>query len=298
MQDITLPEGLRLNEESPTNDQSGAGFATIDVSTRLCTGRIHLHGAQVTAWQPRGASEPVFWQSTQAQLASDKAIRGGVPISFPWFADGRSHNQKPAHGLARLADWKLVDASSTPGGEVTVRLRLDDETLAKSKFAPDAEVTLVVTMGVAVQMSLVVRAGSAACHFEDAMHNYFHVGDVTRASVKGLDAARYLDKVSGRDGQLQEGPVTFSGETDRVYQSVASASIVDPVLNRTIRIEKSGSESTVVWNPWSKRSEKDFGMAPGEWQQMVCVETANALADEVYLEAGEKHVLSQVISLG
>lgn len=298
MQDITLPEGLRLNEEAPTHEQGHSRATSIDVSTKLCTGHIELHGGQVTAWQPRTAAEPVFWSSSQARLSDDTAVRGGVPISFPWFADGRTHNLTPAHGLARMAAWTLVDASSTSGGEVTVRLRLDDTVLRTAHFAPDAEVSLVVTMGVAVQMSFIVRAGSAACHFEDAMHNYFHVGDVTKASVTGLDSARYLNKVTRRDGQLQEGPITFTGETDRVYQSVANTSIIDPVLGRTIRIEKSGSENTVVWNPWSERSVNDFGMAPDEWQQMVCVETANALADEVYLEAGEKHVLSQVVSVG
>ena len=287
MSQIARPDGLGW----------GNGAHAIEVSTPLCTGKILLRGAQVTEWTPHGA-QPVLWSSANAVSTPDKAFRGGVPICFPWFGDGRSHRHSPAHGPARLAMWALSSADSTPGGEVSLGFDLDPQVLASVGFAADAQVRLLVSMGAALQMSLVVRAGSKSCHFEDALHNYFAVSDVTSTHIVGLDAARYLDQLAGRDGQLQAGTITFDGPIDRVYQSVANVAIVDPGLGRTIHIEKSGSGSTVGWNPWTPHPERHLPMAPGEWQHMLCVETANALADEVYLEAGEEHVLSQVISLG
>jgi glucose-6-phosphate 1-epimerase len=66
-------------------------------------------------------------------------------------------------------------------------------------------------------------------------------------------------------------------------------------MRRRIIVEKSGSATTVVWNPWIAKSAAlpDFGN--DEWPGMLCIETANAADDAVTLAAGAKHVLTATV---
>src|SRR5690606_23979067 len=116
---------------------------------------------------------------------------------------------------------------------------------------------LAVSVGHDCSVGLTVtNTGTEAFDYEAALHTYLHVGDIHQAAVTGLDGAHYFDKVLQTDAR-QDGPITVSGETDRVYTSTATVLVHDPVLGRTLQVEKSGSPTTVVWNPWvEKRSEE------------------------------------------
>jgi glucose-6-phosphate 1-epimerase len=143
-------------------------------------------------------------------------------------------------------------------------------------------------------LELVVdNVGAAECPVQEALHTYFAVGDVRRASVLGLAGAAYVDKVRGGARGVQDAaPLRFDGETDRPYLATeATTTIVDEAWNRRIVVEKEGSRTTVVWNPWAAkaRAMPDFG--DDEWPAMVCVETANALEDAYVLAPGDRHLL-------
>jgi D-hexose-6-phosphate mutarotase len=132
----------------------------------------------------------------------------------------------------------------------------------------------------------------------EALHTYFQVGDIHQTTVQGLDGTEYQDKVSPYATVRQVGAVRFAGETDRVYiHTKADCLLEDPVLGRTIRVAKSGSAATVVWNPWSDKAKNLADMAAGEYQNMVCVETVNAAPDPVTVAAGEQHVLVAMLSI-
>lgn len=251
-------------------------------------GAVYDHGAHLVSWAPTGA-EPVLWLSEKTHLEADKPIRGGVPICFPWFGPGRSKDMQPAHGTARLATWALE--SLTEGDEPTITYTLTSDDVPDPQGSWRA--TYAVTAGAELTLSLTVEnTGDQPFSFEEALHTYLTVGDVRQVSISGLDGAAYLDKAPGGADATQQGDITITGETDRVYSSTAEVVVTDPTLGRALSVSKEGSATTVVWNPWVDKAAAmpDFG--DDEWAGMLCVETANALDDAVELAPGESHTMT------
>ena len=284
-----LPPSVRLEEEH--------GLPCLQISGPQATARVFFHGAHVAAWQPSHAAAPVVWLSRHSLFEDSKPIRGGVPICFPWFGPHPSDKTVPAHGFARLADWTLTDAAETGAGAVTLALRLPD---IQSPGAPSATFALThrIAIGRELTMTLeVVNQGTEEFIFEEALHTYLAVRDITAVAVTGLGRTEYLDKTEGfarrREG---DGPIRFTAETDRVYLDTATrVHVDDPGLHRRITVSKDGSRSTVVWNPWidKARAMSDFG--DDEWREMVCVETANVGDARVRLSPGGVHTMTAVV---
>lgn len=294
MTDSSLPDGIAEVEAE-------GGLPALSVRTQASEGLVYRHGAHVMAWTPAGA-EPVLWQSGKSEYAPGKPIRGGVPVCFPWFGPGRTGAMAPPHGLARLVPWRLLAAAADHDGTALLRLELTAADVAgqpaADAFPADAVLRYDVRLGRSLELSLTVEAGGTALDFEEALHTYLTVGDVTKVRVRGLDSARYLDKtLAGTPERIQEGDVTFDGETDRVYFSAGAVTVDDPVLDRRILVEKSGSAATVVWNPWIAKAAAMPDYGNDEWPGMVCVEAANALDAAITLEPGESHTMRQQISI-
>ena len=287
---VDLPPSVNLVE-------AGGGLPALRVSTPLAEAEVYLHGAHVASWVPAG-HDPVIWMSKASRFTPTEPIRGGVPICFPWFGPGREPGMSPAHGFARLADWRLVGASDDDS-VVTLTFRLGSEDVKGSAGAErwnhPFEATYTVVVGGELTLSLAVHnPGDEEYSYEEALHTYLHVQDVTAVTVEGLDGAQYLDKApdGGPDLRTQSGPVTFTGETDRVYHSSGTAVIVDPARARTITVSKESSADTVVWNPWTAKAAAMPDYDDAEWPTMVCVETANALDNAVVLAPGASHTMS------
>lgn len=264
------------------------------------SGTVRTYGAHVMSWAPTGA-DPVLWVSSQAKDSVGEAIRGGVPICFPWFGPGRSGDLKPAHGFARITEWKLADRiSEDDAAAATARFILTHEDIdpqLRGAFPHPFRAVYTVDFGAELIMSLTVtNTGSTAFEFEEALHTYLSVGDSRRISIDGLDGARYFDKVAQQEEQ-QSGAVTITDETDRVYHSQDTVRVKDPAMGRTITVAKEGSANTVVWNPWTEKSKAMDDFADAEWQSMVCVETANVLGDAVHVDAGKSHTMTQRLSV-
>lgn len=269
-------------------DAGTGSLPRVVVTGDLASAEVYLHGAHLTKFQPRGAT-PVLFMSGKSWFEANKPIRGGVPVCFPWFGPKAGSPESPAHGFARIRDWELESCARQPDGAVRVALSLDgDESALRLSF----------TIGRALDMELEARSKTAFT-FEEALHTYFRVGDVRRVSVEGLENVHYLDKTDAfrRKTQPPEA-IRITGETDRVYLNTRAACIVrDPVLERTIRIEKEGSDTTVVWNPWIAKAKAmpDFG--DDEWPEMICVETANVGDSSIRLEAGQTHRMKVRVTL-
>jgi len=253
-------------------------------------GRLTLQGGQLLHWRPRGA-DPVLWLSPQARLAPGAAIRGGVPVCWPWFGPHPDRADFPAHGFARTARWEPVAA--VPEGEgVRLTLALVRDAAGYRLFPQRARLTLELRLGEILEMALVTR--NEDCRpftLSQALHAYFRVGDVERIRIHGLANHAYLDKTRGLRRLRQHGPVRLEGETDRVYLDATGPVIIeDPDRERAIRVEKGGSATTVVWNPGAVkgRAMGDVGEA---WREFVCVEVANALPDARALPPGAVHRL-------
>jgi glucose-6-phosphate 1-epimerase len=256
---------------------------------------VALQGAHVVTYQPRGQA-PVLFLSRGAVYRAGKAIRGGIPVCWPWFAQHPADPSKPMHGFARTAMWQ-VSATGVIEDATELRLALvdSDDTLALWPHAFALE--LAVTVGARLQVELIARnTGAEPFTCGGALHSYFHTGDVRDIAIHGLDGCTYIDKVDGGGQKTQRGPITIDAETDRIYlDTIADCVIDDPNLGRRIRVAKSGSHTTVVWNPWVERAAQIADFSPEEYLSMICVETTNAAEDTIVVPPGGEHRLLATI---
>lgn len=257
------------------------GLPAIRIETDYSIAEIYQHGAHVTGFQKKG-EPPVLFMSAASDYDAEKPIRGGVPLIFPWFG-GREGMF--AHGFARLAEWNLLETLATPDGSVRLYFRLPSD--------ENFEVDFIVTVGTSLAMELLVtNTGSSDFNFETCLHTYFQIGEISQIAVSGLEDTPYRDQLLATGISPAGAPIRFSGEVEHVYQdTAATVEIHDPVLKRTIFVRKSGSKSTVVWNPWIDKSQRmpDFGDA--EYLQMVCVESGNIRENAITLSPGERSSL-------
>ncbi|MGM0384402.1 MAG: D-hexose-6-phosphate mutarotase [Actinomycetota bacterium] len=257
------------------------GLPVVGVSSAKGTATVHLNGANVTSWIPAG-HDPVLWLSPGSDFTPGRPIRGGIPLCLPWFSKGPDGDKEPMHGTARLARWELRDAVDDEG-TVTLNLALTQ---------PGWEAALAVTVGDALVLELTTRnTGETDLTVEEALHTYFAVKDVSGIEVRGLDGARYFDKVIGVQA-TQEGDLVLADRTDRVYENTGRVEIVDPGLGRTISIAKEDSANTVVWNPWAETVKGLADVPDDAWPSFVCVETANVGSNATVLAPGESHVIA------
>lgn len=273
-----------------TIDEGRGSLPRLVVSSDLASAEVYLHGAHLTSFQPRGA-RPLLFMSEKSHYDAAKPLRGGVPVIFPWFGPRAGAPDAPMHGFVRTRAWGLESCAPQPDGSVRVALTLTGDASTLSLWPHPFSLRLVFTVGRSLGIEMEVRAGDAPFSFEEAFHTYLLVGDVRQVRVDGLQNAEYVDKVDAfkRKTQPPE-PIRITGETDRVYVNTrAACAVQDPVLERTLIVEKENSSSTVVWNPWinKARAMPDFG--DEEWPSMICVETANVGDAAVRLDAGQAH---------
>jgi D-hexose-6-phosphate mutarotase len=266
------------------------GFTVADVATRFGTARIALQGAHVMTYQPAGHA-PLIWLSKFAKFAPGKSIRGGVPLCWPWFGPHATDAKLPGHGFARTVPWQLLDAKLLPDHRVRLEFELVQTEATRALWPHACTVRNIVTVGPELEVELATtNTGTAAFELGQALHTYFEIGDIRKATVTGLANCDYIDKVDGGARKAQHGAVSFSGETDRVYLGTRGhCEIHDPALGRRIVVTSTGSRSTVVWSPWAEKADKMGDFGTDGWTAMVCVETANAVEDVIQLAPGATH---------
>ena len=248
------------------------GGAVIDVATRAGHAAIALQGAQVLHWQPAGQSHDVLWLSPLARLGGGKAIRGGIPICWPWFGM-HSDTAKPQHGYARNAPWRLTAAKRT-GEDVHLDFQLAADCAGRDHLDGTAELRFRVSFGASLDIALeTTNVGAKPLTITQALHTYLRVGDISRISISGLDAMTYRDNTDGGREKRQAGLVTMPRETVALFDEAPATHILtDPVLARRITVTRTGGASTVVWNPGDAAA--DMGDIPPSGQRdFVCIES-------------------------
>ncbi len=259
---------------------------------------VALHGGHILSFRPRD-QEPVLWISSQARFETGRAIRGGIPVCWPWFADHPSDKAKPAHGFVRTAVWSVSESETLADESTRLKLSItdSDDTI---KLWPHR-----FRLAIDITVSDILRTKLTATNTDNerfvcggALHSYFSISSPSYIMIKGLAGCHYLDKVDQFRRKVQEGDVSIENETDRIYLDTTSDCIIeDRGMQRSISVAKKGSLTTVVWNPWIDKAGamKDFG--DDEYKRMVCVETANAATDVVSLSPGQTHTLESIIRL-
>ncbi len=291
----TLPDGARL-EAGP------GGLERLVLAVADGKAHVYLQGANVAHFQPAG-ERPVLWVSERSQYqggAPGKPIRGGVPLCFPWFGPKTDDREAPLHGVARLLPWSIAQVLPVASESLSAELVLASSEYTRRFFPHEFALRLGLSVGRTLRLELQVKnVGATAFRFEEALHTYFAVGDVRRVTISGLEGASYVDKTdAGVRKTLGPSPLTIAGETDRVFIGHSGPlTITDPSWRRSILLERRGSATAVVWNPWQAKAlaMPDFG--DDEWPGMLCLEAANALEGGVTLEPGAAHVLAATISV-
>lgn len=265
-------------------EQGNGGLPKVRVTTPSSTAEVYLHGAQVTAFEKKG-EPPLLFLSDRSHFAPGKAIRGGIPICYPWFGPRPGD---VSHGFARITEWALIEA--TPTGE-GVRLRLQLPSRPGPWAFLAAELTITIADYLELELKTTNTARERQAEFETCFHTYFKVGNIGEIDIAGLQRVGLLDHV--RNERLIEDAaptLRIASQTDRTYLNTAGpVEILDPVLRRQIQISKWGSKSTIVWNPWTTQLLSD--LVSGEHLRFVCVESGNVGSDRVVLDAGASALL-------
>jgi glucose-6-phosphate 1-epimerase len=278
--------------------QDSSSLVVARIANAHAQADIALQGAHVMTFQPKG-EQPVIWLSPVARLVQGKSIRGGVPICWPWFGAHASNSSFPGHGFARTVPWQVVASETLSDGSTRIAFELPQSSMPAAQWPHACRVRNVVTVGRTLTVELVTEnTGNSAFEIGEALHTYFTISDVDKMRITGLEGCTYLDKVGVAETRVQQGAIQIASEVDRVYiDTEADCLIEDRGLNRRIRIAKSGSRSTVVWNPWIEKAAKmgDFGSDTG-YRGMLCVESANAAGNVVSVAPGATHTLRAVYS--
>lgn len=262
-------------------------YPIIHLSNSYGSAAIALHGAHVIGYTPKRQA-PVIFTSQKAIFKEGKAIRGGIPICWPWFSTHPSDKSLPSHGYARNQFWKVTDSDhSSENTSITFELVHDH-----------LKATATITLGESLGVSLTTTNLSEQTRIiGGALHSYFNVSDIKKISISGLEGISYIDTLTETE-EVQNGDIFITEETDRIYvNSNETVSIYDPNWNRTIFIDKIGSQSTVIWNPWIEKSKSLADLDDAEYQKFVCVEAANARADVYPLPPNASHTLSTQITI-
>jgi glucose-6-phosphate 1-epimerase len=233
---------------------------------------VYLHGAQVTSWVPAGSKEERLFLSRKSDFGPEEAIRGGVPVIFPQFAE-----QGPIikHGFARRMEWPLVKVEEGPAG-VTASFRLNDNEVSQQiwPYAFEAEVSVRLG-GQELEVSLLVKnPGEQPFRFTAALHTYLRIADIHETAIEGLDGKKYLDSAGGQVERIQEqSNLSFNGEVDRIYfDAPAELKVREMKSAMTVRTE--GFPDVVVWNPWINGGAALSDLEEDGYRRMVCVEAA------------------------
>ena len=232
----------------------------------------------------------MLFLSGKSLFESGKAIRGGVPIIFPWFGPKADDAKAAMHGFVRTAPWTLTGVNHLPDGAVAVVLEIESSPRSLAVWPNAFRIVYTIRVGTSLELSLEVHNTSdKPFKYEEALHTYLAVGDVKLAQIDGLAGREFVDKTDGMRRKTQPpGKIGIVAETDRVYLNTHDeVTVIDPFLGRELSIVKDSSKSTVLWNPWIAKAKAMADFGDDEWPSMLCVETANIGENSIHLAPGK-----------
>jgi glucose-6-phosphate 1-epimerase len=273
------------------------GLPKVVVNTPDCSGEIYLHGAHITSWKPSDCKEAIF-VSEASRWEEGRAIRGGIPICFPWFRNKADNPNAPQHGFARTTAWTLSSIRAKDNA-VIVEMSITSDEDSRLWWPSDFKLIYRATFGKKLNLELQVEnTGRTSLRFEEALHTYHRVGDVDCIRIDGLAGVTYLDNTDSNKSRLQRGEIEFTSQVDRAYLGTDhSLQLVDSQMKRRVNVVKTNSLTTVVWNPWEEGARSLSDMGDDEWTQMACIEASNIRDFAIDLKPGQQHTMQAMISV-
>lgn len=277
--------------------EGDGGLARVEISSSRARGQMYMHGAHVTSWCHAGGDEALFL-STKSRWEEGQAIRGGIPICFPWFRGKADDPHAPAHGFVRTRSWQLESIVETSAG-VTVSMFIESDEHTRQWWPAEFRLVHRVTFGSDLSLELVCRnTGRTPLRFEEALHTYNRVADIDNVRLRGLDGTSFLDNTVSNKKKTQIGDVTIASQTDNAFINTQNTvDLLDAKMRRRIRLHKANSSTTVVWNPWQEGANGLRDLGEGEWKHFLCVEASNIIGSAVQLAPGQEHTMSAVLNV-
>lgn len=276
------------------------GLPCVEIANKSGRALISLYGAHVISYAPAGEKE-VLMVSRESHYTYGKAIRGGIPVCWPWFSAHPTDASMPAHGFARIHSWAISDVKYTTAGDgsekTTAVFILPRQAYANNFELQAVNLKLTVSVGTELEVTLETENISEKDFtYSCALHTYFSVGDIADTTLTGLENEPFFNSLTGETGK---GPVAiaFTEEYDRIYFSGATCIINDNANARKIVVAKKNSGSTVVWNPWIAKSARMSDFGNEEYRKMLCVETACVKQDSRTVPPGGTSSHSVTISV-
>lgn len=244
------------------------------------TCEVSLLGGQVLSYRVLGFQD-ALWLSPLAEFAEGKAIRGGVPVCWPWFGKAPQGFPEgtPAHGFARKAFWRVA-GSEYGARDTALTLELTEKDATHPAWPHRYRLTLTVTLGDCLTLDLQTRnLDEHPFVYGEALHTYLRVGDARKVQLFGVRSE----------------PIAFPDE--QTLDEVISlpepvAALQDPVMGRVLGLAADDAAGVVVWHP---ALEHSFADVPLEGpRRFVCVEPVNPhhIGGEITLAPGRAHTLT------
>jgi len=269
----------------------------VELKSGFSKARISLYGAQVLSFTPKGEQDLLFL-SKDSYYQEGKAIRGGIPVCWPWFGAHPTDTTKASHGFARLSKWQ-VKSTSIKNDNLNLQLELNDTESTRKIWPYKFKAIISITVGETLNVELMtINTDKLPFTITSALHSYLNISNSETITISGLKDIQYMDDVKNIECQQDDALLSLQGEIDRRYINTSSAcTIDDSKFNRKIKISKQGSETTVIWNPGAVLAKKMADLGDMEYLNMVCIEAANTLNDSICIQPGQRHSLNTTLEL-
>ena len=264
----------------------------ICIFTKKSSAEIYLHGAHLTSFKTLGRE--LIWLSPNAEFQNDKAIRGGVPICWPWFGKHPQNSTLPQHGFARLSNFEVSQAFEDELENIVIVLSLESGNKPLSMFPYQFRLEIKFVIGENLEVSLTtMNQGNESFRITEAIHTYFQVTDIRQTAVNGLDKVSYFDQLE-QTSYTHAGNLFFIEETDNIFSSPEQPLQILEAGENIASINQHGANSTIIWNPWIDKSRQMRDFPNQGYLNMLCIEAANT--DEgVLIQPGKQHTITQII---
>lgn len=271
--------------------------------------QFFLQGAQITHFQPHKKPE-YLWLSPDCSFQAKKAVRGGIPICWPWFGNLANNPEaitkqfpqldqasQSAHGFVRTREWTL-ESIEQPSADLTIAtmsLLLDGN---DSSWSYKTKLSMVISISNTLSIRLIVdNLSSETVHFSTALHSYFSASSIEDITIRGLEGVSYYDALDNWQASTEQQAIRIDGEVDRVYINTPSTiNLEDIGFMRCLQLTSKSSSSAIIWNPWIDKAQRLTEFPDDGYESMVCIETANAMDDIKQLAPGDSYSLDLTIS--
>jgi len=299
---MTSPDIATLNERFAVDGavrfvEGNAAMTKLEMRFNEARLELYLQGAHITGYQPLTGVD-VLWMSDTAIYHPAKALRGGIPLCWPWFGTDSENSDRPQHGYARTSEFGVVSTLANEQA-TSIVLTLDPAQAPYLDWQNTVQLEFEIRLSDSLWMEMRSHnLSDSPLLLSNALHSYFTISSRQRIAIPAVTGLTYQDKLQDYQLRQQSSALTLNGEVDRVYRAAPeSIDLLDSGRQVNTSIDSWGNNNLVIWNPGKQKAQAMADFDDDGFEQMVCIEPANALEQSIILQPGECHRLGQRIKV-